>query len=181
MWDDSVVVVYGDHFGLPAPRNASEAKALRALAGHDYNKADRAMVPLIIHLPGQKTGTRVAMPVGQVDLFPTLADALDLDVSATVHFGRSILRSGGGLIVAGGLLGQGAYVDDSVLCIPGVDFQRSEVFDARTREKSTVLAASEAKLKNAKKLLDMSAEYVGSLPIREDFNPNAEITFPRKK
>ena len=28
--------------------------------GHDYNKADRLMVPLIVHLPGQNAGTRVA-------------------------------------------------------------------------------------------------------------------------
>jgi phosphoglycerol transferase MdoB-like AlkP superfamily enzyme len=33
LWDNSVLVVYGDHFGLPEPRSASEAEALRALAG----------------------------------------------------------------------------------------------------------------------------------------------------
>ncbi len=120
LWDDSVVVVYGDHFGLPEPQSESEAEALRALAGHDYNKADRLMVPLIVHLPGQKAGTRVATPVGQVDLVPTLADALDVDLSGVVHFGRSILRSGSSVISAGGLVGQGGYVDESVFAIPGV-------------------------------------------------------------
>ena len=105
----------------PNPKARTEAEALRELAGHDYNEADRLMVPLIVHLPGQKAGTRVATPVGQVDLVPTLADALDVDLSGVVHFGRSILRSGSSVISAGGLVGQGGYVDESVFVLTGSD------------------------------------------------------------
>lgn len=180
LWDKSIVVVYGDHFGLPEPTNDAEAAATRALAGHDYNKADRLLVPLIIHLPGQKSGTRVQAPVGQVDLAPTLADAMGVELSGMAHFGRSILRNGDGVIAAGGLLGQGAYADGSLFSIPGVTSDRDQVFDIRTREESTK-AASAAKFSDVKQLVDLSRQYVGSLPKRQDFNPNAEITFPRRK
>ena len=181
LWDNTVVVVYGDHFGLPQPRSGSEAKAARALAGHEYNKADRLLVPLIVHLPGQKAGTRVATPVGQVDLVPTLADALDVDLSGVVHFGRSILRSGSSVISAGGLVGQGGYVDESVFCVPGATPEQSQVFDIGTREESSASMASEKKFEDVKELLLLSREYVASLPLREDFDPNAEISFPRKR
>lgn len=181
LWDESVVVVYGDHFGLPEPRNDDEATALRTLAGHEYNRADRLMVPLVVHIPGQTQGTRVETPVGQVDLVPTVADALDVDLSGMVHFGRSILRSGGGIISAGGLVGQGAYVDESVFCVPGVTLDQSEVFDVRTREELSPSVASEKRFEDVKQLLLLSRQYVGTLPVREDFDPSAEITFPRRK
>lgn len=180
LWDKSIIVVYGDHFGLPEPTNDAEAAATRALAGHDYNKADRLLVPLIIHLPGQKSGTRVQSPVGQVDLAPTLADAMGIDLTGMAHFGRSILRNGDGVIAAGGLLGQGAYVDGSLFAIPGVTSDRDQVFDVRTREVSPK-AANATRFSDVKELVDLSRQYVGSLPKRQDFDPNAEITFPRRK
>ncbi len=181
LWDDSVVVVYGDHFGLPDPRNDGEAEALRALAGHDYNDADKALVPLIVHLPGQEVGDRIEAPVGQVDLTPTLADALDVDLSGMVHFGRSILRSGDGVIAASGLLGRGAYVDESVLYVPDGTFEKGQAYDIRTREKLPISAASEETFEDVKEMLLVSREYVATLPFRQDFDPEAEITFPRKK
>lgn len=181
LWDDSVVVLYGDHFGLPEPQNAREARALRELAGHDYNKADRTMVPRIVHLPGQEAGSRVVTPVGQVDVAPTIADALDVDLSQMAHFGRSVLRSGEGIISAGGLVGQGAYVDGSVFALPGASIGESQVFDAKTREAMPTSRASDQKLQAAKELLLLSQQYVASLPVRKDFDPDAEITFPRRK
>lgn len=181
LWDESIVVVYGDHFGLPDPRNEAEAKALRALAGHDYNDADKAMVPLIVHLPGQREGVRAATAVGQVDLAPTLADALDVDISGMVHFGRSILREGGGIIAAGGLLGRGAYVDGNVLYVPGSTFERGTAYDLHTREQTALSSANEETYNDAKELLQLSRDYVATLPQRAGYDPDAEITFPRKK
>jgi len=181
LWDESVVVVYGDHFGLPEPRDDKEAEALRALAGHDYNDADKALVPLVIHLPGQTSGTEVTSAAGQVDLTPTIADALDADLSHIVRFGRSVLRSADGVIAAGGLLGRGAYADDSVLYVPGTDFAQGRAFDVRTREPLGISAASEQTWRDVKELVSLSREYVAALPLRADYDAEAEITFPAKK
>lgn len=181
LWDESVVVVYGDHFGLPEPRDDKEAQALRALAGHAYNDADKALVPLVVHLPGQTAGMRVTSAVGQVDLTPTIADALGYDLSHIVRFGRSVLRSHGGVIAAGGLLGRGAYADGAVLYVPGIDFAQGRAFDVRTREPLDISAASEQTWRDVKELVSLSREYVAALPLRADYDAEAEITFPAKK
>ena len=179
LWDDSIVVVYGDHFGLPEPRNGAEASALRTLLGRDYDDADRALVPLIIHLPGQTQGTRVTNSVGQIDIAPSLADALDLDLSGMLGFGSSVFRSGHGLTAVGGLFETGSYADGSALYIPGSG--TGHAFDVTTHKPSSLPATYEATSEHAKELLLLSREYTAGLPKRPDFDPNAEITFPRKK
>jgi len=181
LWDDSIVVVYGDHFGLPEPRNGAESDAFRALTGHDYNDSDRATVPLIVHLPGQTKGTRVTGAVGQIDLAPSLADALDADLSGMLHFGSSVFRSRSGAIAAGGLFESGSYAQESVLYVPGFDFSRGHAFDLSTHTASALSGASETTYENVKQLLLVSRQYVATLPLRKDFDPNAEITFPRKR
>jgi len=54
------------------------------------------------------------------------------------------------------------------------------VFDVETREELNPSAASEQKLEDAKELLRLSREYVSTLPLRADFDKDAEISFPRK-
>jgi arylsulfatase A-like enzyme len=48
-------------------------------------------VPMIVRFPGQSEGRRVAVPVQQIDVMPTILDALGLDIPDTVQ-GRSLLR-----------------------------------------------------------------------------------------
>ena len=54
VWDDSIVVIYGDHTSMNENRlSGKDARAARQLLGRPYSAADRQRVPLIIHLPGQ--------------------------------------------------------------------------------------------------------------------------------
>jgi lipoteichoic acid synthase len=76
--DKSIVVVYGDHWGLADDANQD---AQKALFGREVNELDLLNVPLIIHMPGQTTGTVVPEAAGQVDIAPTLVGALGLDES----------------------------------------------------------------------------------------------------
>jgi hypothetical protein len=50
-----------------------------------------------------------------------------------------------------------------------------------TREELSASAASEKKFEDVKEMLRLSRQYVGSLPLRDDFDPNAEISFPKKR
>ncbi|HZL05126.1 MAG TPA: LTA synthase family protein, partial [Coriobacteriia bacterium] len=76
LWDESVVVVYGDHFGVRRPESDAEAEVLSELFGGVYNITDVLRVPFIVHLPGQTEGHVIEDTVGQVDMLPTIADPL---------------------------------------------------------------------------------------------------------
>lgn len=75
--EDSVLVVVGDHFGLrPLSSGTPEAAALDAAVGRTYHLVDTMRVPFIIRLPGQREGHAIDVVTGQVDILPTIADAL---------------------------------------------------------------------------------------------------------
>jgi len=179
--DKSILVLYGDHFGLPEPRSDKEAAAVEALLGHAYTPVDRLNTPLIVHMPGQDTSGTVTGTVGQIDVMPTIADALGADLSDVAHFGHSAFAAGPTLHSAGGLLPVGAYIDDSVLYIPGDTFEQGEAWSVETRQPVGVADASAEKYKSVKELLELSREYVLNLPSRKDFDPDAKMVLPGKK
>lgn len=178
--DESVVVLYGDHFGIPEPKTEKETRAVEALLGHAYTPVDRLNTPLIIHMPGDDVSRTVTATVGQLDLMPTIADALGADLGDVAHFGRSVFDTGPALLSAGGLLPVGSYVDDSVLYIPGDSFEQGQAWSIETRQPLGIAAASAEKYEATKKLLELSRSYVVNLPIRKDFDANAKVVLPNK-
>ena len=176
--DDSILVVYGDHFGLPDPQTAEERAALTELLGHEYTPVDRLNTPLIVRLPGQSSGHKVATPVGQVDLAPSLADALGVDLSGSAHFGRSIFSLSPVLFEAGGLLPLGSYVDDTMLYVAGDTFANGTAWSIAERRAVQPPATGEAKYQAVKELLELSDSHVRQLPTRDDFDPNAKVILP---
>lgn len=67
LWDDTVIVYTSDHGDMMGSHQLV-AKCVM------YEEA--VSVPLIVKLQGQREGSRVSRPVSQVDLVPTLLDAL---------------------------------------------------------------------------------------------------------
>jgi hypothetical protein len=75
IWDDSLVVVTADHGESFLPGTAGR----RLTRGAD-TEAQVAWVPVFIKEPGQTKGTTSDANWEQVDLLPTMADALDTEV-----------------------------------------------------------------------------------------------------
>ncbi|MCX7921690.1 MAG: LTA synthase family protein [Clostridia bacterium] len=72
--DNSVVVIYGDHFGIQKERMNEIKDYFKLVENNDLSYLNMIKVPLIIHLPGDKEkGTRTTAG-GQIDLFPTIAN-----------------------------------------------------------------------------------------------------------
>ncbi|MED3904345.1 LTA synthase family protein [Geobacillus thermodenitrificans] len=89
LYDRSVIILYGDHYGISENHN----KAMSQILGKEitpYEHAQLQRVPLFIHVPGVKGGT-IHEFGGQIDLLPTLLHLLGIDTKNYVHFGTDLL------------------------------------------------------------------------------------------
>ncbi|MDG3143092.1 LTA synthase family protein [Streptococcus suis] len=93
IYQNSIIVLYGDHYGISNSRNTS----LAPLLGKDpetWSEYDNAMlqrVPYMIHIPGMDKGFISDTYGGQVDNLPTLLSLLGIDNSNYVELGQDLL------------------------------------------------------------------------------------------
>ncbi|MFE8695014.1 LTA synthase family protein [Cytobacillus sp. FJAT-53684] len=89
LYDHTVVVLYGDHYGISENHN----KAMEEIIGKEITPFDNAMlqrVPVFIHVPGVDGGL-VNKIGGQVDVQPTLMHLLGIDTKDYLTIGSDLL------------------------------------------------------------------------------------------
>lgn len=182
LWDRSIVVIYGDHAGLRASDldKDENRSRLEAVLEHSYTSMDRANVPIIIHVPGQESGVFCTTAVGQVDIMPTIADALGLDLTGVPHMGRSVFEATRPLLVGRSGLPSGSFINDRIVCIAGEDFASSEALSLKTREPTDLFPEDERDWKAARALQAISDTYARSLPERLESQGTSGAVIPRK-
>ena len=87
IYDEALVIVTSDH-------GASYREGFPRRALTDGNEADIALVPLFIKLPGQQMGVVSDKNAQTIDILPTIADILSIELPFEVD-GRSLLESDG--------------------------------------------------------------------------------------
>jgi arylsulfatase A-like enzyme len=80
VYNDTIIVFTSDH---------GDMMGSHRLLAKCVMFEEAAKVPLIIRVPGQKEGARIAEPVSQIDLLPTLLDLMDEPAPAEIQ-GRSL-------------------------------------------------------------------------------------------
>ncbi|MFV0559471.1 MAG: LTA synthase family protein [Enterococcus sp.] len=92
LYDNSVIVLYGDHYGISNSRNSSLAELLGKSSDDwsDYDNAQLQRVPYMIHIPGQTNGGVNHTYGGQVDALPTLLHLLGVDTSNYIQLGQDL-------------------------------------------------------------------------------------------
>jgi lipoteichoic acid synthase len=85
IWEDTIFVMYGDHYG-PIPKDEKEIKKLLNVT---FNEKERFRVPLIIHHPGQTKGMVNEIVTSQMDIYPTLTSLLGIE-RPLVQFGKAL-------------------------------------------------------------------------------------------
>lgn len=85
LWDDTIFVMYGDHYGL-VPKNGAEIKKL---LGITFDEKERFKVPLIIHHPEQVKGQVNTITTSQMDIYPTISTLLGIQ-GPLIQFGESL-------------------------------------------------------------------------------------------
>ncbi|MFD2728044.1 LTA synthase family protein [Enterococcus camelliae] len=102
LYDNSIIVLYGDHYGISNSRN----KELATLLGKtkdtwtDYDNAQMQRVPYMIHIPGTTSGGVNHTYGGEVDALPTLLHLLGVDTSKYIQLGQDLLSKDHNQVVA---------------------------------------------------------------------------------
>lgn len=162
--DDSVIVVYGDHFGMRFEGASPVDDEIRGLIyGRPYNKADFYNIPLVIHLPGQTQPLIDPGVTGQIDIMPSVADLLGVSLATTPHFGRSVFVETPTMLTRPSSIP--TYLDDDEIYLGSITGGEDRWYSSTTQEKRTQ-GAVPAKLSNTVELLDLSESYAASLPER---------------
>lgn len=93
LYEDSIIMLYGDHYGISNMRNPHLAE----LVGQDreewdeFDDTEMQRVPLIMHVPGAKNGDVFETYSGQVDMVPTLLHLLGVETEEFLFMGQDIL------------------------------------------------------------------------------------------
>jgi len=125
LYDETIIVMYGDHYGISENHNRSMSSVLgKEITRPEHVKLQR--VPFYINLPRQTKGTTVHHVSGQVDIKPTILNLLGVEANKTsVNFGNDLFSPNYKNFV---VLRDGTIVTDKYI------YTREKMYDAATSE-----------------------------------------------
>ena len=139
LYDKSMIVLYGDHYGISNNHKKAMAKLTNITGFNDYDNAMYQRVPFMIHMPGLKGGINHTYG-GEIDALPTILNLLGVKDNDTVQFGSDLLSANHPQTVA---FRNGDFVTP--------DFTKvgSQYFNTSTGKKITKLSPSQKKTVDA--------------------------------
>ena len=155
IYQNSIFVIYGDHFGISNTDNKDLASAL----GKDpdtwdeFDNAQMQRVPLMIHMPGYTKGTVNHEYGGEIDVLPTLLHLLGIDDKDYLHFGTDLLSSQHDQVVA---FRNGNFVTPKYTVLGGKAYnnQTGEIIDTKAAGIDEEISKDQEKVKTALSLSD---------------------------
>ena len=102
LYDNTMVVLYGDHFGI----SNTDAKYLAPILGKDetqwsdLDNANLQRVPFMVHVPGMKKGYIDHQYGGEIDVAPTIEHLLGVSTQRYIQFGQDLLSKQHSNVVA---------------------------------------------------------------------------------
>ncbi|KRK99394.1 phosphoglycerol transferase alkaline phosphatase superfamily protein [Secundilactobacillus odoratitofui DSM 19909 = JCM 15043] len=90
LYKNSMIVLYGDHYGISNNHRAAIAQLLGKDKVTSYDLAQFQKVPFMIHATGLKGGINHTYG-GEIDVLPTLLDLLGVKNTNTIQFGNDLL------------------------------------------------------------------------------------------
>ncbi|USK62456.1 LTA synthase family protein (plasmid) [Peribacillus asahii] len=123
LYENSVIVMYGDHYGISENHMPAMSKVLGTEVG-EFENAQLQRVPLFIRVPGVE-GSINSQYGGQIDVMPTLMHLLGIDTKDNIQFGSDLLSKDHQQIVP---FRNGDFVTPTVSSIKG------KYYDTKTGE-----------------------------------------------
>ena len=167
MWEDTVLIIYGDHFGLqPSAIAEGDFALLKELIGHDYHYLDQFNIPFIVTVGDQTIGEIIDTVGGQIDIMPTIANLLNLSLDDSVYFGQDLVNYTDNLIGMRYYMPVGSFYNSEITFKPKEAFEDGEAFNVYTNEGISDYSNYEKDYNRILELMRLSDMYLNSLPIR---------------
>ncbi|WP_088815530.1 MULTISPECIES: LTA synthase family protein [Listeria] len=168
IWDDSVVVMYGDHHIIDTTKLTDDQKSyvnrsseLKAQPADDYR------IPFYLHIPGvEKTG-KIDNIGGEIDVMPTVLNLLGIKATDQIMFGEDILNTQTNFVPERYTMPEGSYMANDYMYEPDESFEtgKATYYNGGNKELS---ADIKKRFEASRKLLQYSDSYVDNLPKQKD-------------
>lgn len=166
LWDNTVLVAYGDHFGIQ-PKETDGAEITAKLGIPYDNQISRFNIPLLIHVPKQQ-GQVVELTGGQLDIMPTISNLLGVSLKKEqfTAFGHDLLNTDNNVFGMRYYLPTGSFFNNDVMFVPGKGFEDGTATSLKTLQPIQDTTAYAKDYDYIRSLMKLSDEYVQLLPKR---------------
>lgn len=137
LYDNSVIVIYGDHYGISDNHNKAMSKVTgQKITPFEHTQLQRT--PLFIHIPGVK-GETIHKVSGQIDVRPTILNLLGITPKNDIRFGNDLFSEDRQSLA---ILRDGSFVTDKNVWTNGVCYSKDfgeavdSSFCAKPKEKA---------------------------------------------
>ncbi|MBC1398404.1 LTA synthase family protein [Listeria fleischmannii] len=168
IWDDSVVVMYGDHHIIDTTKLPDEQKTyvnrsseLKAQPADDYR------IPFYLHIPGVNESGKINNIGGEIDIMPTVLNLLGIKATNQIMFGEDILNTQTNFVPERYTMPEGSYLANDYMYMPDESFEtgKATYYDGQNKELSSDV---KKRFEASRKLLQYSDSYVDNLPKQKD-------------
>lgn len=90
LYDNSIIVMYGDHYGISENHNKAMAQYLGKDSITPFDSAQLQKVPFFIHIPHSGVGKQMHEVAGQMDVRPTVLHLLGIDTKNDLQMGTDL-------------------------------------------------------------------------------------------
>ncbi|MBI0580610.1 LTA synthase family protein [Neobacillus cucumis] len=164
LYKDSVIAVYGDHQGLQM-KSEQDKQLVQQIFGRKYDSVlDHLNIPLIVKVPSVEKAKKIPTVGGLVDIYPTVANLLGLNISKQIVFGTDLLNASKNQIGIRFYAPTGTFVNQSYRFSPGKTNDQGKILSINRRIERP---APNREIREEKKIIEymkLSDQYVKSLP-----------------
>ena len=123
LYDNSIFILYGDHYGISSNHYEAMAKYLGKEEITPYEHIQLQRVPLIIHIPGVE-GRKISKISGQIDVRPTLLHLLGIEGENELDFGENLFAENPDPMV---VLRDGSFITNDYIFTQNVCYRKGLV------------------------------------------------------
>ncbi|MCT2537556.1 LTA synthase family protein [Aquibacillus koreensis] len=124
LYEDSIIVLMGDHYGISDFHNKAMSMYLDKDEITPYDHVQLQRVPFIIHIPGME-GRVISDIAAQIDVKPTLLHLMGIDSENDISFGQDLFGPDDKEFVA---LRDGSFISNDYV------YTKDQCFDRETGE-----------------------------------------------